>query len=467
MLSVTFSGPHFHQAIRLLRPDNGHEAGLLMLFGIAHISGDPWAGTPSRRFVSHQVVPLRKQDIVSSSPHHFTWRKSTFIKLLRMAKAEGLAVAFVHSHRGTVSAFFSDHDDENDYAIAELTKNCVRAEVDVLSIVIDEDGRLVARKCSFDNGNDDIDKITVLCEPRWKVLSDSGLAINTGAFERQSLAFGDGFLEVLSQLNVTVVGAGATGSATAMLLARHGAMQIALIDPDIVELSNVSRLHGPIVSDAEQSASKVAALKREIERIGFGTRVLAFPVSCNDVSVRDVLRASDVIFCCTDDHSGRIYLNRLAYFYNLPVLDMGIGIDPRRNADGNVQSVDARLSYVTVGSTCLLCRGTVDPVRARNEELALVDPAEHMRQLKEGYVNGHDVAEPAVGYITTSVACMAIDELVARLTGYRIATDNRVRKFRLQKDTFPGRPRQERCPLCSNESNWGRADVEPFLDRVG
>ena len=467
MYSLTISGPHFLEMRQLLRPPNGHESGLLMLLGVADVAADPWIGEARRKYVSHSVVPIRKEDVVSSSAHHFEWRKSTFLNLLREAKDSGLAVAFAHSHRAEIEAYFSKHDDENDFAIAELARNSKKSDVDLLSIVLDDNDHIVARKCNATDKWTSVNQIICQDKAQWRLTVSEGGAINTGAFDRQVIAFGDGFLNSLSQLRITIVGAGATGSATAMLLARHGAHFIAVVDPDYVDLTNISRLHGANVLDAELKTKKVEVLKREIERIGLGTNLLTFDKRCSAPELQDLLRSSDVIFGCSDDHAGRIFLNRVAYFYNTPVFDMGIGIDPARNSAGHVQSVDGRLTCIEPGEVCQLCRGMVDPLIARDEELHIANPEEFQRQQKEGYVGNFDVKEPAVGYITTEVACMAIDELVCRLTGYRKPVSNRVRKFRLRKDTFPGGQSKSQCPLCQCQTHWGRGDMNPFLNRIG
>lgn len=63
------------------------------------------------------------------------------------------------------------------------------------------------------------------------------------AFQRQALAFGEALNQDLSMLRVGVVGCGGTGSAIAMLLPKMGIRNIALFDKDIVEDTNLNRLH--------------------------------------------------------------------------------------------------------------------------------------------------------------------------------------------------------------------------------
>ncbi len=83
---------------------------------------------------------------------------------------------------------------------------------------------------------------------------------------------------------------------------------------------------------------------------------------------RDALKSCDVIFGCTDDNDGRLLLNRLAYFYLIPVIDMGLAIEPEP-AGGGVRELSGRATVLAPGGSCLLCRQIVDPVLARDEDL--------------------------------------------------------------------------------------------------
>jgi len=104
-------------------------------------------------------------------------------------------------------------------------------------------------------------------------------------------------------------------------------------------------------------------------------------------------------------------------------------------------------------------------IKARDEQLHRDDPDEYERQREAGYLAGQDVPNPAVITLTTAVACMAVDELTARMTGYREVMDNRVRKYRLNRDTRPGA--EAKCGVCGSTDYWGRGDMKPFMDRIG
>lgn len=461
-ISLAVNGPCMLQFEDSLFPANGNEAGAVILLGINDHTNGPRG--PELQFLTHEVVPIPADEIVSASPKNFSWRKRTFLRVLQLAIENQMAIGFIHSHRGNIPAYFSDADNNNDADVAELVHNRSGGQVPFVSIVIDESGTLVGRTAAKKPQPFTLMRSCAVSGKQWRWHHADFRPYDNTPYDRQVLAFGPEFLESFRYIRIGIVGAGATGSATATLLARIGAADIHSIDPDVVEHTNISRLHSANVTDADLGIPKVQALMSHIQAFGLGTSVSTYQTWAGDSTIRDVLKSFDVIFGCTDDHAGRLFLNRFAYFYNIPYVDMGITIDPRRLRSGVIASADARVTVVGPGNPCLICRRVIDPIRARNEQLARDNPDEYERQLAEGYIAGHNVPNPAVITMTTEVACMAIDEVTARLTGYREVLDNRVRKYRLAKDTRPGVKCQ--CNVCGDTTYWGRGDMHPFLDRV-
>jgi len=129
-----------------------------------------------------------------------------------------------------------------------------------------------------------------------------------------------------------------------------------------------------------------------------------------------------------------------------------------------------RVTVLAPGRKCLLCREIVDVHDAYADQLRRLDPDEYARRRKEGeqYVRGGGSPDPSVVVFTTDVACMAIDELLHQLTGYRLASpSHRVRKYALCEDKQPGASPNGGCPICGGEDYWGRGDYGLFLDRTG
>jgi molybdopterin/thiamine biosynthesis adenylyltransferase len=286
---------------------------------------------------------------------------------------------------------------------------------------------------------------------------------------RQALAFGDELSRTVSSLTFGVVGCGGTGSAVAMLLARLGATKFVLVDPDRVELTNLNRLHGARKEDANLARLKVDVVSRHIESIREDAMVARCPTAANDQSCWSMIKSCDVVFGCTDDNRGRLFLNRLAYFYILPVIDIGLAIEVSADVPPRILALDGRVTCLGPNEVCLLCREVINLRRAREESLQHSDPNEYARQKQEAYVIGEGNPSPSVVTFTTEVATMAINELIHRIQGFRGpegSTASRTRQFHRNHDLRPGNASAEDCPVCGSSLYWGMGDTKPFLDQV-
>jgi len=267
---------------------------------------------------------------------------------------------------------------------------------------------------------------------------------------------------------VAVVGCGGTGSAVVLLLARLGVGHILLIDDDVVELTNLNRIHGSRRSDAAAKRPKIEVIAREIAAAELGVQVVPMKGWTSGTDMRDALKSCDFIFGCTDDHAGRIMLNRLAYFFGIPVIDVGLRMAPLSSGAGH--NINGRVTTLTPGRTCLLCSGVVNARRAAEEALDRTNPTEFQKRKEEAYVIGAGDPAPAVVTFTTEMACVAVNELIAALTGFHGEDGmvaNRARRFHARDDRFLAPTPNAACPVCMSQMFWGRGDTEPFLDLVG
>lgn len=464
---LTLQQEHLDELRSLVLRSDGVEAAAYVLCGQASIARDPWERRRRHRLMSYAVLPVPQDDMISASDRHVTWSTASFVRLLKRAREENLVVGIVHAHPNG-PASFSEQDDRNEAELAVLARNRNGDGTAVLSVLLTGQGEVRARLWPDRHGPADAEVVRVVGR-ELRFHGDVAVAERSDVLARQAIAFGPEVNARLRRLRVGVVGCGGTGSATAMLLARLGVGQIALFDDDVVESTNLNRLHGARRADADAMRPKVDVVAREISEMGLGTRVVPLRGWVGDAANRDALRSCDVIFGCTDDHDGRLLLNRLAYFYLIPVVDMGLAIDPRAGCDG-MRDLSGRVTVLTPGAPCLMCRGVVDRAIAAEEALKRVNPEEHERRKREAYVRGGGNPAPAVVTFTTATACLAVDELLQALTSFRGPGGwvwGRTRRFDLLQDRRPGAERDPACPVCVDTSYWGRADVDPFLDRTG
>ena len=96
-LDIVLLEPHEAALRSLLHRDDGAEASAYLLFGRADISADPWSGLPRTRLISHEVIPVASDEMVSASPVHVTWSTRGFMRILGVAKERGLVAGLVQA----------------------------------------------------------------------------------------------------------------------------------------------------------------------------------------------------------------------------------------------------------------------------------------------------------------------------------------------------------------------------------
>ena len=273
-------------------------------------------------------------------------------------------------------------------------------------------------------------------------------------YDRQMRVFGEAGQAALGALHVGVVGAGGTGSAVAEQLARLGVGRLTIVDPDVVTLTNVTRIHES--QDSDVGRPKVALAAELASSLGIATDARHGSISNRECA--EALTTCDVVFGCTDDNAGRLVLARMAPRFSQLLIDVGVTVDV--NAVGDVVGSPCRISVQPPGTTCIVCRGHVDPRAAAAE---LLDPGERESRADEGYVPGLGEPDPAVVSFTTLAASAAVSELLCRLFGFLLP-----RSGDLLIDPLSGRwtsltRNAESIDGCAEEGVIGSGTLEPFL----
>lgn len=279
------------------------------------------------------------------------------------------------------------------------------------------------------------------------------------AFDRQIRAFGKEGQRLVDRLRVGVVGAGGTGSAVCEQLIRLGVKDLTVIDDDSVSGSNLTRIYG--AGRADVGKPKVQVVLENADRIGLGTSVNAIRARVTEEGAAKALRNCDVIFGCTDDNAGRAILSRLAYWYLIPVIDMGFMISSNK---GKITGLYGRITTLMPGTPCLFCRSRLNLEAMRAEVLP---PSERQALAREGYVPGLGEPDPSVVTFTTMTASFAVSELLDRLIqfGRPDAPSElllRVHERKLSSRSGSGQPEH----YCSDRNTWGRGDIQPFLGQL-
>lgn len=237
-----------------------------------------------------------------------------------------------------------------------------------------------------------------------------------GFFHRSTLALGlDVMRTILHDQVISIIGAGGLGSVVAEHLIHMGFQEINLIDPDVLELSNLNRVVGAYYEDAQQKRSKVEVIRRHLTRINPQATIQAWKSDVYDEEIESVLALSDWMIMATDNHSSRLRAQELSVRYFVPLLSVGVNITVK---DHKIEDMSGEVITARVGDyLCLHCLRRINPIRVASER----HPDQAIREalVKRGYVTGQDVKEPAVKTLNTIVATIAVEVLINQYTEAR------------------------------------------------
>jgi adenylyltransferase/sulfurtransferase len=111
----------------------------------------------------------------------------------------------------------------------------------------------------------------------------------------------------LMAASVLLVGAGGLGSPAALYLAAAGVGRLGIVDPDVVDESNLQRqvLHGT----ASVGTSKLASAKARLADLNPGVRVDAYETRLTSENAFEILKPYDVVVDGTDNFPTRYLVN--------------------------------------------------------------------------------------------------------------------------------------------------------------
>jgi molybdopterin/thiamine biosynthesis adenylyltransferase/proteasome lid subunit RPN8/RPN11 len=353
--------------------------------------------TVAQSYLVHEVEIAGPQDILHSTATQITFAPQFLVAVTRRARATGHSLAFVHTHP---SGFpdFSVVDDQTERQLADFLKER-NPEGHSLSIVLC-DGIPVAR-CF---GTRERVAIRSVGEKVTTFQDSSDVQAST-RYDRQIRAFGEDGQSVLRKLSIAIVGLGGTGSVAAQQLSHLGVGRFILVDPDLLEDTNLNRVVG--TSDGSVGQYKVEIAAALIRRINPDAEVHPYKGSAMDPAAIELLQSANAIFICTDSHVSRAHLSEFSYQYLIPAFDIGVSIDAR---DGVVGAITGRDQMLGPGLPCLTCSDALDPKRIREE---LMTPEQ---QAADPYFNEEGVSQPAVISFNSAMVSMAVTMFLGAFT---------------------------------------------------
>ena len=323
----------------------------------------------------------------------------------------------IHSHPDGYDKF-SDIDDRNDQDLFHSVCNWFDDGRPNGSAIMLPDGKIVARIVSPERGFIAIQSVTVVGEDIriWK----QGNAQDKipGAGVRILQTFGQGTFDLLRKLHVGVVGCSGTGSVIVELLARNCIGKLTLVDPDCVEEKNLNRIINATYDDAREGTPKVIALQRAVKRMGTKVCVDTYQAHTFDAEVIEALTDCDVIFGCVDSAEGRYHLECMASAYFLPYFDVGVNLEA--GPDGGISQADAVSHYLHSENADLMSRGGYTGEQLAAENWYRKDKKYYEIKHMAGYLVAVGEDQPAVISLNMQAACLAFNDFLARIHGFRL-----------------------------------------------
>jgi molybdopterin-synthase adenylyltransferase len=362
------------------------------------------------------------------------------------ARNAGQSLVFVHTHPNG-PAVFSKIDDAGELELRPFLER--RLPFARHAALLISPNAMIAREIGTDSP---LRVIGVGARIVWGETVDADLSHR---YDRQIRVFGPRSQGRLKKMRVAIVGLGGTGSVVLQQLVHLGVRDLVLIDPDVVEESNLNRLVGTTARDLGRSKVDVAA--ELAARINPDVRVEARKESVLQAATARSLAANDFVFNCTDSHGSRAVINQVAYQYLIPVIDMGVVIAV---SQAKISHIVGRVQLLAAGVACMTCSNLLNPEQVRRDLLT-----EFERQ-KDPYISGGVEHAPAVISLNSTVASLAVTMFLN--TAIHVPGAARF----LNYDAINGvvRPAvcatHPSCVVCSYRGALARADEWPLAARA-
>jgi adenylyltransferase/sulfurtransferase len=169
----------------------------------------------------------------------------------------------------------------------------------------------------------------------------------------------------LASASVVVVGAGGLGCAVLPGLAGAGIGTISIIDPDVVQASNLHRQ--PLYGIADIGCPKAEAAARKLAAYNPAIRILPCPVKLDAANADGFIAGCDVVVDCTDNFAAKFLVNDAAVRNGKPAVIASV-----YQYEGQLQVVRTER-----GGSCLRCQwpeATRDGLVGNCEQAGVLGP---------------------------------------------------------------------------------------------
>lgn len=321
--------------------------------------------------------------------------------IVKRAKAGNEALIFVHTHPGKEDPRFSLTDNEGELHLKSFLDKRGSA-VPHCALVISRSG-MAARRL----GTDQYVDVVSIGQQRRVLFNRTNMSGRIDQrYDRQVRAFGKDGQRQLQSLHVGIVGLGGTGSILAQQLVHLGVRRFTLIDPDVVDETNLNRVVGANANDV--GALKIEVAKRQLLHHNPNVELTTIAGNVVHQRVAQALMEADFLFSCTDSHGSRSVIQQIAYQYLLPCIDMGSII---AMGEEGIRSILGRTQLLSPGEPCLWCCKLLDSEQIRRD---LLTDAE--RKI-DPYIPGANEVAPSVIWLNGIVVSLAVGMFMGVVAG--------------------------------------------------
>lgn len=365
-------------------------------------------------FTAKKIFIPDIKDYTRQSEIHLEISPVFINKVISNAEYENLAIIICHSHPSSVKLFYSYSDDFGEKKTSNTFYDCLNKK---------PTGSLL-----FGLNNNIIGRIWI--DPKKKPILVNQIRIvgrnirfqninkrrlnrkylDLSLYSRQILALGKEGQVFLSNLKLGIVGLGATGSCIAEQLVRLGVTNLVLIDKDIFEISNKTRMYGTY--SRTKFEPKVKIIEKHLKKINPNIIINKYNKDVINQSIIKKLSLCDIIFSCTDRHAPRSILNELCYQCYIPLIDVGVGLISKQY---KIDHITVRASVISPGLPCMFCQ---EIIKERILYAETLNPEERKKQIQEGYIRNYLINAPSVISYTTIASGFGVSIFLDMLFGF-------------------------------------------------
>lgn len=419
-----------------------------------------YTGPERERLIVNEILDVPDSACATRKPDYISWPGTSIEEATDKAENHGDAIIVIHSHPGGWLQF-SKVDDASDLAVMPGLFAAIEASGFYHgSAIMTPDGAMKAR--IYDN----------ICESMeirriWSVgndITDVGAKVIDHV-----MPFCSQMTDSFGRQTACVIGVSGTGSLVAETLARKGIGHLILIDFDTIEHKNLNRIVNSTVADADANRSKAQMMADAIARYAPSIRVTIIDKPIDERDAIIAASSADILFSCVDSMAGRSIAELISQCCLIPMIDLGVTIPTRRDAEGHphVADVCVRIDFVRPDGPTLTDRGVVTARGLRREYLLKTAPDAAKREVEAGYIEGVHEEAPSVMALNMRAASDAVLEWIERQYPYRLDGNKRFARTLFSHAAGEVEYFSDDDFVCGPMNALGRGIVEPLLGLPG